>query len=56
MSAVWVTPQRPALPSLSGSLADTRQVNLDTLRDQVSYVFQEHLLMSESIRANLLLL
>ena len=34
---------------------DTREVNLDTLRDQVSYVFQEHLLMSESIRANLLL-
>ena len=31
------------------------RVNLDTLRDQVSYVFQEHLLMSESIRANLLL-
>ncbi len=34
---------------------DTREINLDTLRDQVSYVFQEHLLMSESIRANLLL-
>jgi ABC-type multidrug transport system fused ATPase/permease subunit len=34
---------------------DTGKVNLDSLRDQVSYVFQEHLLMSESIRANLLL-
>ncbi|MDA1299785.1 MAG: ABC transporter ATP-binding protein [Proteobacteria bacterium] len=34
---------------------DTREINLDSLRDQVSYVFQEHLLMSESIRANLLL-
>ena len=34
---------------------DVTGVNLDTLRDQVSYVFQEHLLMSESIRANLLL-
>ena len=34
---------------------DTREVNLDTLRDQVSYVFQEHVLMSESIRANMLL-
>ncbi|XOV87005.1 MAG: ABC transporter ATP-binding protein [Pseudomonadota bacterium] len=34
---------------------DIREVSLDSLRDQVSYVFQEHLLMSESIRANLLL-
>jgi len=34
---------------------DTTKINLDSLRDQVSYVFQEHLLMSESIRANLLL-
>ena len=42
-------------PFIIGITRDTRQVNLDTLRDQVSYVFQEHLLMSESIRANLLL-
>ena len=34
---------------------DLRQVNLDSLREQVSYVFQEHLLLSESIRDNLLL-
>ncbi len=34
---------------------DLTKVNVDTLRDQISYVFQEHLLMSESIRANLLL-
>ena len=34
---------------------DTREINIDSLRDQVSYVFQEHLLLSESIRANLLL-
>ena len=34
---------------------DIADVNIDSLRDQVSYVFQEHLLLSESIRANLLL-
>ena len=34
---------------------DILGVNLASLRRQVSYVFQEHLLMSESIRANLLL-
>ena len=34
---------------------DIRRVNLASLRRQVSYVFQEHLLMSESIRSNLLL-
>lgn len=34
---------------------DIRRVNLASLRRQVSYVFQEHLLLSETIRANLLL-
>ena len=34
---------------------DIAQVNVDSLRSQVSYVFQEHLLLSESIRSNLLL-
>ena len=33
---------------------DISQVDLDTLRSQVTYVFQEHLLLSESIRQNLL--
>ena len=32
---------------------DIAAVDLESLRRQVSYVFQEHLLMSESIRANL---
>ncbi len=31
------------------------EVDVDSLRDQVSYVFQEHLLLSESVRDNLLL-
>ncbi len=31
---------------------DIAEVNLHSLRSQVSYVFQEHLLMSESIRSN----
>jgi ABC-type multidrug transport system fused ATPase/permease subunit len=34
---------------------DIAEVNVDSLRSQVSYVFQEHLLLSESIRDNLLL-
>lgn len=34
---------------------DVLDVNLHSLRRQVSYVFQEHLLLSESIRSNLLL-
>ncbi len=34
---------------------DIEEVDVDSLRDQVSYVFQEHLLMSESIRDNLLM-
>lgn len=34
---------------------DLKNANLDSLRDQVSYVFQEHLLLSESVRENLLL-
>jgi ABC-type multidrug transport system fused ATPase/permease subunit len=32
---------------------DTREVQLDSLRDLVTYVFQEHTLLSESIRNNL---
>ena len=31
---------------------DIAAVNVESLRSQVSYVFQEHLLMSESIRSN----
>jgi ABC-type multidrug transport system fused ATPase/permease subunit len=31
---------------------DIADVNVESVRSQVSYVFQEHLLMSESIRAN----
>ena len=34
---------------------DIDQVDVDSRRDQVSYVFQEHMLMSESIRDNLLM-
>lgn len=34
---------------------DISKVDLDSLRDQVAYVFQEHLLLSESIRENLLM-
>ncbi len=34
---------------------DARDIDLDSLRHQVTYVFQEHLLLPESIRANLLL-
>lgn len=33
---------------------DIENVSLDSLRDQVAYVFQEHQLLSESIRENLL--
>ena len=32
---------------------DIAEVDLDSLRSQVSYVFQEHLLLNESIRGNL---
>jgi len=34
---------------------DVTGMNVDSLRQQVAYVFQEHLLLSESIRDNLLL-
>ena len=34
---------------------DVSTVDLDSLRNQVTYVFQEHLLLSESIRSNMLL-
>ena len=33
---------------------DVMDVDLDSLRDQVAYIFQEHFLLSESIRENLL--
>lgn len=32
---------------------DINSVNVDSLRDQVTYAFQEHLLLSQSIRENL---
>ena len=34
---------------------DLHDLDLDSLRDQITYVFQEHKLFSESIRSNLLL-
>ena len=34
---------------------DVSTVDLDSLRGQVTYVFQEHLLLSESVRSNMLL-
>lgn len=34
---------------------DISEFNVDSLRDQVTYVFQEHMLLSESIRSNFLL-
>ena len=34
---------------------DVMDVNLASLRDNVAYIFQEHLLLSESIKSNLLL-
>ena len=34
---------------------DANEIDLDSLRREVTYVFQEHLLLPESIRANLLL-
>lgn len=34
---------------------DITEANTDSLRDAVTYVFQEHMLLSESIRSNLLL-
>jgi len=34
---------------------DISGINMDSIREQVAYVFQEHLLLSESIRDNLLL-
>lgn len=36
-------------------LHDVSEVDLDSLRSQIAYVFQEHVLFSESIRENLLL-
>jgi ABC-type multidrug transport system fused ATPase/permease subunit len=46
---------RPTAGKVCFDRIDTASANLASLRDQVSYVFQEHILLSESIRANLLL-
>ena len=46
---------RPARGRVVIDGEDIQRVRLVSLRRQVSYVFQEHLLMSESIRSNLLL-
>ena len=43
---------RPTRGRVTVDGADIARVNLHCLRSQVSYVFQEHLLMSESIRSN----
>lgn len=46
------------LPSTGKVLFDGQDIaglNVNSLRDQVTYVFQEHILLSESIRENLLL-
>lgn len=45
---------RPARGRVVIDGEDIQRVSLVSLRRQVSYVFQEHLLMSESIRSNLL--
>ncbi len=46
---------KPTSGSVSIDGVDLSEVELDSLRGQVAYVFQEHLLLSESIRGNLLL-
>ncbi len=43
---------RPTSGKVTADGQDIAAVNVDSLRSQVSYVFQEHLLMSESIRSN----
>jgi len=43
---------RPTRGRVTFDGRDIAEVNLHSLRSQVSYVFQEHLLMSESIRSN----
>ena len=46
---------RPTSGRVLADGRDIENVSLDSLRDQVAYVFQEHQLLSESIRDNLLL-
>ena len=46
---------RPTGGSVLVDGIDTDEIDLDSLRREVTYVFQEHLLLPESIRANLLL-
>jgi len=46
---------RPTTGKVFFNESDTADLPLSTIRDQVSYVFQEHVLLSESIRRNLLL-
>lgn len=46
---------RPTTGRVLVDAVDTHEIDLDSLRRQVTYVFQEHLLLPESIRANLLL-
>jgi ATP-binding cassette, subfamily B, bacterial len=44
---------RPTTGKVFFDEIDTADMRLDDIRDQVSYVFQEHMLLSESIRHNL---
>ena len=46
---------KPTSGRVSIDGVDLNEVELDSLRGQVAYVFQEHLLLSETIRENLLL-
>ena len=43
---------RPTQGRITIDAVDTKSINLQSLRAQVTYVFQEHLLLSESIRSN----
>lgn len=46
---------RPSEGTIRVDGLDLSDVSTDSLRDQVAYVFQEHMLFSESIRSNLLI-
>ena len=46
---------RPTTGTVLVDGIDANEIDLDSLRREVTYVFQEHLLLPESIRANLLL-
>ena len=46
---------RPTSGKVTFDGQDISEADLDSLRGQIAYVFQEHFLLSESIRANLLL-